>query len=58
MDTEKAHCIPTPAETDSAQTNESVEISKSENRGEKDPLYIRSRQIALKKLTPPQGEPS
>jgi hypothetical protein len=58
MDSEKADLNPTPAETDSEQTNESVEISKSENRVEKDPSYIRSRQIALKKLTPPEGEPS
>ena len=57
MDTEKEDLNPTPAETDSAQTNESVEISKSENRVEKDPSYMRSRQIALKKLTPPEGEP-
>ena len=58
MDTEKADLNPTPAETDSSQTNESVEISKSENRVEKDHSYIRSRQIALKKFTPPEGEPS
>ena len=57
MDTEKEDLNPTPAETDSAQTDESVEISKSENRVEKDPSYMRSRQIALKKLTPPEGEP-
>jgi hypothetical protein len=55
MDTEKADLNLTPAETDSAQTNESVEISKSENRVEKDPSYMRSRQIALKKFTPPEG---
>jgi hypothetical protein len=58
MDTEKEDPNPTPAETDSAQTNESVENSKSENRVEKDPSYMRSRQIALKKFTPPEGEPS
>jgi hypothetical protein len=58
MDTEKSDVNPTPAETDSAQTNESVEIGKSENRVEKDPSYTRSRQIALKKFTPPEGEPS
>ena len=58
MDTEKEDINPTPAETDPAQTNESVEISKSENRVEKDPSYMRSRQIALKKFTPPEGEPS
>ena len=58
MDTEKEDLNPSPAETDSAQTNESAEISKSENRVEKDPSYMRSRQIALKKFTPPEGEPS
>jgi hypothetical protein len=58
MDTEKADHNPTPAETDLAQTNESIENSKSENRVEKDPSYTRSRQIALKKFTPPEGEPS
>jgi len=58
MDTEKADLNPTPSETDSAQTNESLEISKSENGVEKDPSYMRSRQIALKKFIPPEGEPS
>jgi hypothetical protein len=57
MDTEKADFNPTPTETDLAQTNESVEIGKSENPVEKDPSYTRSRQIALKKFTPPEGEP-
>ena len=37
MDTEKEDLNPTPAETDSAQMNESVEIGKSEKRVEKDP---------------------
>ena len=58
MDTEKANINSTPGETDSAQMNESVEIGKSEIRVEKDPSYTRSRQIALKKFTPPEGEPS
>jgi hypothetical protein len=58
MDTEKADLNATPPETDSVETNESVEIGKSENRVEKDPSYTRSRQIALKKFTPPEGEPS
>ena len=57
MDTEEADLNPTPAQTDSAQTSESVEISKSENRLNKDPSYVRSRQIALKKFTLPEGEP-
>ena len=55
MDTEKADLNPTPAEPDSAQTNESLEISKSENGVGKDPSYVRSRQIALKKFIPPEG---
>jgi hypothetical protein len=58
MDTEETDVNPTPAETNSAQTSESAEIGKSENRVEKDPSYMRSRQIALKKFTPPEGEPS
>jgi hypothetical protein len=58
MDTQKADLNPTPAETDSAQKNESVESSSSENRVDKDPSYMRSRQIALKKFTPQEGEPS
>ena len=58
MDTAEADLNPIPAETVSPQMSESVEIGKSENRFEKDPSYIRSQQIALKKLTPPEGEPS
>jgi hypothetical protein len=57
MDTEEADLNPTPAETDSAPTSESVEISKPENRVEKDPSYMRSRQIAMKKFALPEGEP-
>jgi hypothetical protein len=57
MDTEKADLNPTP-ETDSAEMNESVSIVKSDNLVEKVPSYSRSRQIALKKFTPPEGEPS
>jgi hypothetical protein len=37
---------------------EAVEIGEPENRVEKDPSYMRSRQIALKKFTPPEGKPS
>jgi hypothetical protein len=37
MDTEEADLNPTPAETDLEHTSASVEISKSENRVEKDP---------------------
>jgi hypothetical protein len=56
MDTEEAGLNPTPAETDLAQTSEPVETSKSQNRVEKDPSYMRSRRIALKKFTLPEGE--
>ena len=48
MYTEKADLNPTPAKTDLAQTNESVENSKSENREEKDPSYMRSRQMRFR----------
>jgi hypothetical protein len=58
MDTAEAGLNPTPAETDSAQTSESVEISKSENRIEKDPAYMRSRQIRVEEIYSPEGEPS
>jgi hypothetical protein len=58
MDTEEVDLNPSPAETDSAQTSESVETSKSENRVEKEPSYMRSRRIALKKFALPEGEPS
>jgi hypothetical protein len=58
MDTQEADLNPTPAQTEPAQTSESVGISKSENRIEKDPSYMRSRQIALKKFTLADGEPS
>jgi hypothetical protein len=53
MDREKTDPNPTSKETDSA-AKESVEIGKTENRVEKDPSYMRSRQIALKKFTPPE----
>ena len=58
MDPKEADFSPTPAKADLAQTSESVENSKSENRVEKDPSYIRSRKIALKKFTLPEREPS
>jgi hypothetical protein len=58
MDTQNADLNPTPAEPASAQRNESVEISKSEDRVDKDHSYLRSRQIALKKFIPQEEEPS
>jgi hypothetical protein len=56
MESEKTDLNPKSAETDSAAKG-SVEIGKSENQVEKAPSYIRSRQIALKKFTSPEGEP-
>jgi hypothetical protein len=58
MNNEKTDLNPTAEETDLAQTKESSEIGKSENGGEKDSSYMRSRQIALKKFTPPEEKPS
>jgi hypothetical protein len=55
MDSKKAEPNPTPPETNSAQANEPVETSKPENGIDKDPSYLRSRQIALKKFTPQEG---
>jgi hypothetical protein len=56
MDSQKVDPHPTPAETDSTQTNESVEISKPGDPADKDPSYLRSREIALKKFIPQGGE--
>ena len=56
MDSKKAEPNPTPPETEAASKNESVETGKSENGGDKDPSYLRSRQIALKKFIPQEGQ--
>jgi hypothetical protein len=57
MDPQEVDFSPTPAATD-PQTKELAEISKTENQVEKDPSYVRSRQIALKKFAPPEVKPS
>jgi hypothetical protein len=57
MDTEKASLDATRPENDSAPKKDSGEIGKSENRVDRDPSYMRSRNIALKKFTPQEGEP-
>ena len=44
-----------PDETDSAKTNESIQTSGSEIPAHERPSYLRSRQIALKKLTSQGG---
>jgi hypothetical protein len=56
MDSKKAEPNPTPPETNAAPTNESVETDKPEHGVEKDPSYLRSRQIALKKFIPSEGQ--
>ena len=57
MDSEETDLNPNPVDSDSAP-KKSVDVGKSEDRVEKDPSYMRSRRIALKKFTPPEGEPS
>jgi NAD(P)-dependent dehydrogenase (short-subunit alcohol dehydrogenase family) len=49
---------PTPAETDSAKTNESAQRERSELPVDQRSSYLRSRQIALKKFSPQGGDPS
>jgi hypothetical protein len=56
MDSEAAELNPTLAETDSAKTNESAQNSRPQIPVDKHPLYLRSRQIALKKFRPQGGE--
>jgi hypothetical protein len=56
MDSKKAEPDPTPPETNAASTNESVKTGKPENGVDKDPSYLRSRQIALKKFIPQEGQ--
>jgi hypothetical protein len=49
---------PVPTETDSAKTDESIQPSSSEIPATERPSYLRSRQIALKKLTSQGGTAS
>jgi len=48
----------TPAETDSAKTHESVQREGPELPVDQLSLYLRSRQIALKKFSPEGGDRS
>jgi hypothetical protein len=50
MNNQEPELNPTPAETDSAKTNESVQREGSELPVDQRSSYLRSRQIALKKL--------
>ena len=58
MNNQEPDINPTPAETDSAKTNESVQREGSELPVDQRSLYLRSRQIALKKFSPQGGDPS
>ena len=49
---------PVPTETDSAKTDESIQTSGSEIPAHERPSYLRSRQIALKKVTSQGGAAS
>jgi hypothetical protein len=55
MNNQEPDLNPTPAETDSAKTNESV---RTELPADQRSSYLRSRQIALKKFSPQGGDPS
>jgi hypothetical protein len=52
MNNQEPDLNPTPAETDSAKTNESVQREGSELPVDQRSSYLRSRQIALKKFSP------
>ena len=58
MNNQEPDLNPTPAETDSAKTNESVQRQGSELPVDPRSSYLRSRQIALKKFSPQGGDPS
>jgi len=58
MNNQEPDLNPTPAETDSANTNESVQRERSELPVDQRSSYLRSRQIALKKFNPQGGDPS
>jgi hypothetical protein len=58
MNNQEPDLNPTPSETDSAKTNESVQRERSELPVDQRSSYLRSRQIALKKFSPQGGDPS
>ena len=60
MNNQEPDINPTPAEADSAKTNESVQRDRSELPVDQQSSYLRSRQIALKKFSPQAqgGDPS
>src|SRR5271166_4543071 len=58
MNNQEPDINPTPAETDSTKTNESVQRQGSELPVDQRSSYLRSRQIALKKFSPQGGDPS
>jgi hypothetical protein len=61
MNNQEPDLNPTPAETDSAKTNESNESGhreRSELPVDQRSSYLKSRQIALKKFRPQGEDPS
>jgi len=58
MNNQEPDLNPTPAETDSAKINESVQREKSDLPADQRSSYLRSRQIALKKFTLQAQDPS
>jgi hypothetical protein len=58
MNKEVPELDPRQTETDSAKTDESIQRSSSEILANERPSYLRSRQIALKKLTSQGGAAS
>jgi hypothetical protein len=56
MNNQEPDLNPTPAETDSAKTVESIQREGSELPVDQRPSYLRSRQIALKKLRTQGGD--
>jgi hypothetical protein len=59
MDTEEADLNPTPAQTDSAQTSESVGISKSEEPSREGPFVHEKSADRVKEVySSGRGEPS
>ena len=58
MNNQEPKLEPMPAETDSAKTNESIQISRPEIPMDERPSYLRSRLIALKKFGAQGGDAS
>jgi hypothetical protein len=58
MNNQEPKLEPMSAETDSAKTNESIQISRPEIPMDERPSYLRSRLIALKNFSAQGGDAS